>query len=113
MVSPSSVKKSNLSHRLWQHSFLHFRNFAKLNRLSPVWCSRLRPTTGVHLANCHDQFRGPRSDYVRQSKNKKNRTMRKLVMPSLEDTYLKPKEESSLDEDQTRPGGSHFSYVLI
>ncbi|GFY29126.1 hypothetical protein TNCV_4722541 [Trichonephila clavipes] len=34
--------------------------------LSPIWCSRLRPTTGVHLAHCHDEFRGPRSDYVRQ-----------------------------------------------
>ncbi|GFX20904.1 uncharacterized protein TNCV_79591 [Trichonephila clavipes] len=32
--------------------------------LSPVWCSR--PTTGVPLAPCHDEFRGPRSDYVRQ-----------------------------------------------
>ncbi|GFU75863.1 hypothetical protein TNCV_1653211 [Trichonephila clavipes] len=27
---------------------------------------RLRPTTGVRLAPCHDEFRGPRSDYVRQ-----------------------------------------------
>ncbi|GFS65998.1 hypothetical protein TNCV_2510221 [Trichonephila clavipes] len=36
------------------------------NRLSPVRCSRLRPTTGVHLAPCHDKYRGPRSDYVRQ-----------------------------------------------
>ncbi|GFX54647.1 uncharacterized protein TNCV_793331 [Trichonephila clavipes] len=34
--------------------------------LSPEWCSRLRPTTGVHLVHCHDEFRGPRSDYVRQ-----------------------------------------------
>ncbi|GFV91045.1 hypothetical protein TNCV_1249271 [Trichonephila clavipes] len=25
-----------------------------------------RPTTGVLLAPCHDEFRGPRSDYVRQ-----------------------------------------------
>ncbi|GFV52202.1 hypothetical protein TNCV_5071231 [Trichonephila clavipes] len=34
--------------------------------LSPVWCSRPSPTTGVLLAPCHDEFRGPRSDYVRQ-----------------------------------------------
>ncbi|GFU72309.1 hypothetical protein TNCV_1136381 [Trichonephila clavipes] len=34
--------------------------------ISPVWCSRLRPTTGVHLAPCHDEFRGSRSEYVRQ-----------------------------------------------
>ncbi|GFX92730.1 uncharacterized protein TNCV_3180341 [Trichonephila clavipes] len=32
--------------------------------LSPVRCSR--PTTGVLLAPCHDEFRGPRSDYVRE-----------------------------------------------
>ncbi|GFU28503.1 uncharacterized protein TNCV_1410401 [Trichonephila clavipes] len=32
--------------------------------LSPVWYSR--PTTGVLLAPCHDEFRGSRSDYVRQ-----------------------------------------------
>ncbi|GFT13752.1 uncharacterized protein TNCV_3832041 [Trichonephila clavipes] len=38
--------------------------------LSPVWCSRPRPTTGVLLAPCHDEFRGPRSDYVRQKKTK-------------------------------------------
>ncbi|GFU78262.1 hypothetical protein TNCV_5008391 [Trichonephila clavipes] len=31
--------------------------------MSPVWCSR--STAGVHLAPCHE-FRGPRSDYVRQ-----------------------------------------------
>ncbi|GFY09573.1 zinc finger MYM-type protein 6 [Trichonephila clavipes] len=34
--------------------------------LSPVWCSRPRSTTGVLLAPYHDEFRGPRSDYVRQ-----------------------------------------------
>ncbi|GFW15475.1 hypothetical protein TNCV_4656151 [Trichonephila clavipes] len=33
--------------------------------LSPLWYSRLWPTTGVHLAPCQDEFRGPRSDYVR------------------------------------------------
>ncbi|GFW67876.1 uncharacterized protein TNCV_3872061 [Trichonephila clavipes] len=32
--------------------------------LSPVWCSR--PTTGVPLTHCHDEFHGLRSDYVRQ-----------------------------------------------
>ncbi|GFU29698.1 hypothetical protein TNCV_4745341 [Trichonephila clavipes] len=26
----------------------------------------LRPATSVLLAPCHDEFRGPRSDYVRQ-----------------------------------------------
>ncbi|GFU53162.1 hypothetical protein TNCV_3023821 [Trichonephila clavipes] len=25
----------------------------------PVWCSKLQLTTGVQLASCHDEFRGP------------------------------------------------------
>ncbi|GFW44417.1 hypothetical protein TNCV_1748461 [Trichonephila clavipes] len=29
------------------------------------WCSRPRPITGVLLAPSHDEFRGPRSDYVK------------------------------------------------
>ncbi|GFV59697.1 hypothetical protein TNCV_1907681 [Trichonephila clavipes] len=32
VASPSNFKKSNLSHRLWKHSFLPFGNFTKLNR---------------------------------------------------------------------------------
>ncbi|GFV59931.1 hypothetical protein TNCV_3960461 [Trichonephila clavipes] len=34
--------------------------------LSSVWCSKLRLTTAVHLALCRGEFRGPRSDTVRQ-----------------------------------------------
>ncbi|GFV74738.1 hypothetical protein TNCV_1039761 [Trichonephila clavipes] len=34
--------------------------------MSPVWCSRSKPTTGVLLAPCHDEFSRPRFDYVRQ-----------------------------------------------
>ncbi|GFV06727.1 hypothetical protein TNCV_1611401 [Trichonephila clavipes] len=61
VVSPSIVKKSNLSHRPWQHSFLpSLRNFTELSRT--VTCM----VTGVHLAPCQDEFREPRSDYVRQ-----------------------------------------------
>ncbi|GFT16703.1 retrovirus-related Pol polyprotein from transposon 412 [Trichonephila clavipes] len=37
-----------------------------LFKLSPVWCSRPWPTTGVLLAPFQDEFRGSRSDYVRQ-----------------------------------------------
>ncbi|GFW38063.1 hypothetical protein TNCV_835031 [Trichonephila clavipes] len=33
--------------------------------LSPVWCSKLRLTTGVHIAFCRDDFVGPRSDNLR------------------------------------------------
>ncbi|GFW86572.1 hypothetical protein TNCV_4333561 [Trichonephila clavipes] len=42
-----------------------FENFTELN-CTVTWCSRLRPATGVHPTHCHDEFRGPRSDYVRQ-----------------------------------------------
>ncbi|GFU06216.1 uncharacterized protein TNCV_4765211 [Trichonephila clavipes] len=54
---------------IWWHTI--YRNVLSSFRenftvLSPVWCQRLRSTTGVHLAHCHDEFRGSRSDYVRQ-----------------------------------------------
>ncbi|GFX09303.1 hypothetical protein TNCV_1887161 [Trichonephila clavipes] len=60
--SSSIVKKSDLSHSLWKHSFFIFENFTDLNRT--VTC--IRPTAGVHLAPCHDEFRGPRSVSVNQ-----------------------------------------------
>ncbi|GFS75772.1 hypothetical protein TNCV_3424861 [Trichonephila clavipes] len=31
---------------------------------SPVWCSRLRLTSGVQLAPCHEEFRAPESDAI-------------------------------------------------
>ncbi|GFU67090.1 hypothetical protein TNCV_4969391 [Trichonephila clavipes] len=34
--------------------------------LSHVWCSKLWLTTGVHLALSQNEFRGPRSDVIRQ-----------------------------------------------
>ncbi|GFX38100.1 hypothetical protein TNCV_3836991 [Trichonephila clavipes] len=34
--------------------------------LSPVWCSKLRITAGVHLFLFHYEFHRPRSDPVRQ-----------------------------------------------
>ncbi|GFT51968.1 uncharacterized protein TNCV_2058281 [Trichonephila clavipes] len=37
-----------------------------ISPLSPVWSSSPRPTTGILLAPLHDEFREPRSDYVRQ-----------------------------------------------
>ncbi|GFU49492.1 hypothetical protein TNCV_1590421 [Trichonephila clavipes] len=36
------------------------------NVLSPVWCSKLRLTTGVHLALYGDGFHGSQSDNVRK-----------------------------------------------
>ncbi|GFV59299.1 hypothetical protein TNCV_2340401 [Trichonephila clavipes] len=33
--------------------------------LSLAWCSKLRLTTGVHSALCHNEFCGPRSDTIR------------------------------------------------
>ncbi|GFV57229.1 hypothetical protein TNCV_4465671 [Trichonephila clavipes] len=47
-------------------SIVPSENFIELIRtVSPVWFSRPRRTTGVLLAPCDDEFRGPRSDYVR------------------------------------------------
>ncbi|GFY00531.1 hypothetical protein TNCV_2139281 [Trichonephila clavipes] len=40
VVSPSTANLSNLSHRLWQHSFLPFGNFTELNRT--VTCMMLK-----------------------------------------------------------------------
>ncbi|GFT27876.1 hypothetical protein TNCV_10831 [Trichonephila clavipes] len=56
------------------------RSLVPCSILSPIWCSRPRPTTGVLLARCHDEFRGPRSDYVRQIRNAK-----KIVEPNDKD----------------------------
>ncbi|GFT40365.1 hypothetical protein TNCV_3115451 [Trichonephila clavipes] len=47
--------------------------------LSPVWCSR--PMTGVPLATCHDEFRGPRSDYIRQADQVHHRLVRATETP--------------------------------
>ncbi|GFU34814.1 adhesion G protein-coupled receptor B2 [Trichonephila clavipes] len=35
----------------------------------PIWCSKLRLTTGVKKASCNDEFREPRSDTVDQKDN--------------------------------------------
>ncbi|GFW13059.1 hypothetical protein TNCV_3329911 [Trichonephila clavipes] len=45
-----------------------YRLFGEFRR-AKSYChlyGRSRPTTGVPLAPCHDEFRGPRSAYVRQ-----------------------------------------------
>ncbi|GFY25333.1 transposable element Tc3 transposase [Trichonephila clavipes] len=50
----------------WCHHLLSIRGIPPRKLvLSPVWYSR-SCSTGVLLAPCHDEFRGPRSDYVRQ-----------------------------------------------
>ncbi|GFX63351.1 hypothetical protein TNCV_3619541 [Trichonephila clavipes] len=41
--------------------------------MSPVWCSRLRLTIGVHLAACYDEFRGAGSDIFEIGWHKKHR----------------------------------------
>ncbi|GFY36819.1 uncharacterized protein TNCV_2567811 [Trichonephila clavipes] len=45
-----------------------YRPFGKFHRaiLSSLSCSRSRPATCILLVPCHNEFRGPRSDYVRQ-----------------------------------------------
>ncbi|GFS49146.1 uncharacterized protein TNCV_2410101 [Trichonephila clavipes] len=64
--------------------------------LFPVWCSR--PTTGVLLAPCHDKFRGPRSDYVRQSDMEEQVKTKKSQM-----TPLKASETLSQEIDENKP----------
>ncbi|GFV10433.1 uncharacterized protein TNCV_1950841 [Trichonephila clavipes] len=50
----------------WRRHLLSLRGISpSLFVLSPVWCSR--PMTDVLVAPCHDEFPGPRSDYVRQA----------------------------------------------
>ncbi|GFX08541.1 hypothetical protein TNCV_4170401 [Trichonephila clavipes] len=44
--------------------YIHSGNFAGLHRT--VTCMGLKANDSVPLAPCHDEFRGPRSDYVRQ-----------------------------------------------
>ncbi|GFX05182.1 hypothetical protein TNCV_1958381 [Trichonephila clavipes] len=44
----------------------------ELNRtVTCVWSSRLRPTTGVHLAPCYNEFRWPESDDLGIRRHKK------------------------------------------
>ncbi|GFW17124.1 uncharacterized protein TNCV_2762481 [Trichonephila clavipes] len=59
---PPSVPCPNCGDR-WCRHLLSLREFFVL---SPVWCSRPRPTTSVLLAPCYEKFCGPRSDYIRQ-----------------------------------------------
>ncbi|GFW45634.1 hypothetical protein TNCV_3245721 [Trichonephila clavipes] len=66
VLSPSIVKNSNLSQRLWQHSFLPFRNFTELNRTVTCMVLKAKANDRRTSSPCHDKFRGPRSDYVRQ-----------------------------------------------
>ncbi|GFU27901.1 uncharacterized protein TNCV_450001 [Trichonephila clavipes] len=51
-------------------SYCHFSNiyciYSWIREQQPVWSSRPTTTTGVLLTPCHDEFHGPRSDYVRQ-----------------------------------------------
>ncbi|GFT48448.1 hypothetical protein TNCV_3131751 [Trichonephila clavipes] len=43
-----------------------FGNFTELNRTVTCMMLEAKANDSVHLARCHDAFRGPRSDYVRQ-----------------------------------------------
>ncbi|GFT10098.1 uncharacterized protein TNCV_1115391 [Trichonephila clavipes] len=46
-----------------------FGNFAELNRTVTYMVLKAKANDRRHLAHCHDGFRGPRFDYVRQSPN--------------------------------------------
>ncbi|GFV44369.1 hypothetical protein TNCV_998931 [Trichonephila clavipes] len=43
-----------------------FKIGVELGQNHTVWCSKLRLTAGVHLDLCRNEFRGSRSDTVRQ-----------------------------------------------
>ncbi|GFU06483.1 uncharacterized protein TNCV_351371 [Trichonephila clavipes] len=46
--------------------YCHLSSLRDILQSEFVWCSRPWPTTDVLLDPCHNEFRGPRSDYVRQ-----------------------------------------------
>ncbi|GFS83287.1 hypothetical protein TNCV_600321 [Trichonephila clavipes] len=56
-------------------------SFVKIYR--PRSISRLRPTTSVLLAHCHGEFRGPRSDFVRQVAWATTATQRILIIENI------------------------------
>ncbi|GFU95430.1 hypothetical protein TNCV_4787651 [Trichonephila clavipes] len=64
---------------------------------------RLRPTADVHLAHCHDEFCGPRSDYVRKTNKPRNipfNTRNNLVYsPSTLKTNFHLFPPRTIDED--------------
>ncbi|GFX93065.1 hypothetical protein TNCV_140091 [Trichonephila clavipes] len=68
-------------------------NFLELNRT--VTYIVLRPTTGVLLTPCHDELRGPRSDYVRQGVVRQLMLVRKPGAP-WEDFSIRGSRQTSL-----------------
>ncbi|GFW69041.1 uncharacterized protein TNCV_2919391 [Trichonephila clavipes] len=53
-------------------------NFAELIRTVTCMVPKPRPMTGVLLAPCHNEFRGPRSDYLRQVPLQQHKMLRIL-----------------------------------
>ncbi|GFW73067.1 hypothetical protein TNCV_831861 [Trichonephila clavipes] len=64
-----------------------YRLFVEFRR-APVWCSS--PTPGVLLTPCHDEFRGPRSDYVRQPSGQGHELMTGVVTSWTQILLVKP-----------------------
>ncbi|GFV66057.1 uncharacterized protein TNCV_1440641 [Trichonephila clavipes] len=93
--------------------------------LPPAWCSKLRLTTGVQLAPCHDEFRGPRSDgttfyggtviYANVSCYLKSREQRELVDRRRADTEKVQRLLifSGLTEFPATPFGSVLLYRYL
>ncbi|GFY15372.1 hypothetical protein TNCV_1571831 [Trichonephila clavipes] len=65
-VSPSIPCQNCGGGDRWCRHVSSFGEFRRANSYCSVRCSRQRPTAGVLLAPSHDEFHGPRSDYVRQ-----------------------------------------------
>ncbi|GFV19222.1 uncharacterized protein TNCV_3224401 [Trichonephila clavipes] len=68
-----------------------YRPFGELHRakivLSPVWCSRRTSCP------CHDEFRGPRSDYVRQVASENNNYFKVIIHEQNFDLFYEYNDE--------------------
>ncbi|GFT28778.1 hypothetical protein TNCV_3585031 [Trichonephila clavipes] len=79
-------------------------NFAELNRT--VTCMVLKANDRRTSCPCHDEFRGPRSDYVRQvaseNNNNNNLGVTKNINPPLQSQLLGLKQDLTKDFKTTR-----------
>ncbi|GFV65871.1 hypothetical protein TNCV_1828411 [Trichonephila clavipes] len=86
---------------------------SELNRTVACMVLKATATTGVHLAPCHDEFRGPRSDYVRQEEStalpkKKGMHTKEEISDSAETQVISYTDGSS-DFDSDKLGTGIYS----
>ncbi|GFX03869.1 hypothetical protein TNCV_4677741 [Trichonephila clavipes] len=77
-------------------------NFAELNRT--VTCMVLKANDRRTSCPCHDEFRGPRSDYVRQSNNRSSGVAQSalLINPLLNDETFEEVEKKEIRESKDK-----------